>query len=187
MPMSIPALPRPTLGRSLAAALLLAAIACSGGDATAPSIGPTLSPAPSHAAAPQGQSASALGQLVACSRREPVTGSAVIGPRGGVVVAGRNTLIVPPGALREPVLITATVSADTVALVRFAPHGLQFRTPAGLVLDSEGCGIPDGAAPAVVYVDDAGTVLERIEAYFSPRWHAVAAPIEHFSGYAIAF
>jgi len=121
---------------------------------------------------------------LACSRREAQVGSAVIGPSGGHLIVGRNHLIVPPGALTAPTLITATVPAETIASIHFEPEGLQFKKPAGLVLDSTGCAEPSDH-PSILYLDDNGNVLERIDAFYSNWWHAVAAPINHFSVYAI--
>jgi hypothetical protein len=103
-----------------------------------------------------------------------------------VLVVGDNLLIIPPGALTRRVVITGTVVADTVAMIQFEPEGLQFRKPAGLVLDATGCDI-DSDTPDIVYVGEGGQVLERIEARYSNAWRTVAAPIEHFSGYAIAW
>lgn len=188
---------------ALVAALALAIFACRGSDATAP-----------HARAPvpaldehhdgheddrgdlewhipganlpddNDRARSAEAQLLACARREARTNSAVIGPSGGTLFVGANRLVVPAGALTEPTLITGTVPADTIAAIHFEPQGLQFRKPAGLVLDAEGCRRP-GDHPNVLYLDDSSNVLERIEAVYSSWWRTVAAPITHFSVYAI--
>jgi hypothetical protein len=124
------------------------------------------------------------GQVLACSRREAQTGSAVIGPNGGTLVVGNNQLIIPPGALQEETRITGTVPADTIASIHFEPEGLRFRKPAGLQLDATGCARAEGQ-PSILYLDDNGNVLEKIDAVYSNWWHSVAAPIEHFSVYAI--
>jgi hypothetical protein len=124
---------------------------------------------------------------VVCARRAPVTGSGVFGPRGGVLVIGASRLIIPGGALHDTVTITATSAGDTTSTVSFQPEGLHFAKPAGLVLSSAGCSIPDEGAPSIVYLAPNGTVLETIPAHYDPHWKAVAAPIVHFSGYAIAF
>ena len=130
------------------------------------------------------QPQTANAQPLVCSRREAQVGSGVIGPSGGQLIVGRNRLIVPAGALTQPTLITATVPADTIASIHFEPEGLQFKKPAGLVLDSNGCADPSNS-PSILYLDDNGNVLERIDAFYSNWWHAVAAPISHFSVYAI--
>ena len=124
------------------------------------------------------------GQVLACSRRAAQTGSAIIGPNGGTLVVGNNQLIIPPGALEEETLITGTVPSDTIASIHFEPEGLRFRKPAGLQLDASGCQRADGQ-PSILYLDEHGNVLEKIDAVYSNWWHSVAAPIQHFSVYAI--
>lgn len=131
--------------------------------------------------------ASSNARLVHCLRRESASASAVIGSSGGIVAIGNNALIVPPGALHTPVLITATVVEGDAAALRFAPHGLTFARPAGLVIDAAGCDLPAGTAPTIVYLDDTGHEIERLASFYSPSWKAVAAPVSHFSIYAIAF
>jgi hypothetical protein len=124
------------------------------------------------------------GRLVACEQRIAAADSAVIGPSGGTLRVGNNDLVVPPGALTQSILLRGEVPADTVASIRLSPEGLVFRRPAGLVLDAAGCSDPGGAAK-VLYLDDAGNVLEEIDAYYDPSWKRVAAPINHFSRYAL--
>jgi hypothetical protein len=113
-----------------------------------------------------------------------VADSALIGPAGGTLRVGNNELVVPPGALLESVMLRGEVPADTVASIRFSPEGLTFHRPAGLVLDAQGCTDP-GSAAKILYLDDAGNVLEEIDAYYAPWWKRVAAPINHFSRYAL--
>jgi hypothetical protein len=129
-------------------------------------------------------SQSSNGHVLACSRRQAQTGSAIIGPSGGTLVVGKNKLIVPPGALLQPTLISGTVPADTIASIHFEPEGLRFRRPAGLQLDATGCEKAIGQ-PSILYLDENGNILEKIDAVYTNWWHAVAAPIEHFSVYAI--
>jgi hypothetical protein len=126
----------------------------------------------------------APGRLVACERREAAVDSALIGPSGGTLRVGTNELVVPAGALLEPVMLRGEVPDDTVASIRLFPEGLVFRKSAGLVLDTQGCADP-GSAPRVFYLDDAGSVLEEIEAEYFPKWNRVAAPINHFSRHAL--
>ena len=142
-----------------------------------------------HAMSPGGAAAdaSAPGQVVACSAHEVEVGSAIIGPAGGTLVVGDSRLVVPPGAILQPTLISGTIPDTNVAIIEFQPTGLHFHKPAGLQLDVSGCNPPATGSPAVVYVDENGTPHEQIPAVFSNSWHTVAAPIEHFSGYAFAF
>jgi hypothetical protein len=125
--------------------------------------------------------------LVACTKRATFSDSGEFGPNGGTLWIGRNRLIIPPGALSERVTLSGTIVGDTVAFLQFQPEGLHFKKPAGLVLDAAGCTLPQDDAPDVVYIDDSGAITEQIRATYNNAWHTVAAPIEHFSGYAIAF
>ena len=154
--------------------------ACGTGDVAAPTLRLGVSgPGPSY-----GASATAAGRLVACERRNPAADSALIGPSGGTLRVGNNELVVPPGALLETVMLRGAVPSDTIASIRLYPEGLTFHRAAGLVLDSQGCADP-GSTAKILYLDDAGNVLEEIEAYYTPWWKRVAAPINHFSRYAL--
>lgn len=127
--------------------------------------------------------------LVRCEKHPTWVGSAEIGPSGGQLLVGTSRVIVPPGALNKKVFITATMPEGEFITIRFEfqPHGLEFKKPAGLVLNASGCDIPDWSAPNIVYLSETGEILEYIESYYSHHWHTVAAPIWHFSGYAIAW
>jgi hypothetical protein len=122
-----------------------------------------------------------------CSPHGAVSASGVFGPAGGTLLFGNSRLIIPGGALRDTVTISATIPEGRSSSVEFAPHGLQFMKSAGLVLSAASCELANPLAPAVVYLAPDGTVLEYIEAVYDPRWRTIAAPIDHFSGYAIAF
>ena len=122
-----------------------------------------------------------------CQTREALASSAEIGPRGGVLRLGGSRLVVPPGALRTSVRITATRRGDASGAVDFQPDGLRFHKPAGLVLSASGCETPPDGEAAVVHLGPQGEILETIAASFDRRRDEVAAPITHFSGYAIAF
>lgn len=185
--------------------LLIAAAAlagCNASDATAPAaasprLAAPASQAPSFTIDPDdlhdghvvpgsignAGSAPATGQQtrLACNIVAPLSGSATIGPEGGLLYVGRNLLIVPPGALTQPVTLSGTVPTGNQFLIDFQPHGLQFKKPAGLVLDMSSC----GTAPNVVYLDEQGGILQRITAIFSNWWHVIAAPLDHFSTYAV--
>ncbi|HET6701545.1 MAG TPA: hypothetical protein VFH14_07070 [Gemmatimonadaceae bacterium] len=155
-------------------------IACGTGDVTSTS--PQLNA--QHRGEQFGLSAMMPGRLVACEQRTAAADSAFIGPSGGTLRVGNNELVVPPGAVTEGVMLRGEVPADTVASIRLFPEGLVFRRPAGLALDAAGCANP-GEAAKVLYLDDADNVLEEIDAYYDPSWKRVAAPINHFSRYAL--
>jgi hypothetical protein len=125
------------------------------------------------------------GQLtpINCSPKDSSYGSALIGASGGDLIIGPHRLIVPPGALTQPTLISGTVPAGKPFQIDLQPHGLTFKKAAGLVLDASSC----VAVPDIVYLIDGITPSDPIEATYSNWWHTIAAPIWHFSGYAVAF
>ena len=125
--------------------------------------------------------------IVACTSRKAVESSGRFGPGGGVLAFGDSRLIIPGGALHDTVTISATPRGDGTSTVDFTPSGLHFYKPVGLILDAADCALKPGDVPSVVYLDDAGQIRETIAAFYDPHWKAVAAPIEHFSAYAIAF
>lgn len=122
-----------------------------------------------------------------CAPHAASVESGVFGPGGGTLYFAGSRLIIPGGALRDTVTISATIPEGASSSVEFAPHGLQFLKPAGLVLNTASCELANPLAPAVVYLAPDGSVLQYIEAVFDPHWRTIAAPIDHFSGYAIAF
>ena len=147
------------------------------------------SPTPSRMASelrgglPSAHAASARG----CQTHVASTDSGVFGPQGGTLRFGTSMLIIPAGALRDTVTISATIPEGDSSRVEFRPQGLQFMKAAGLLLDTSGCSLGDAVAPTVVYLSEDGAILETIPAVYDPHWHTIAAPIHHFSGYAIAF
>ena len=70
---------------------------------------------------------------------------------------------------------------------RLEPSGLRFARPARLTLSYAHCGLPPllGLA-AIVQVDDALRILEVLPSQLLPG-REIAAPLEHFSNYAVAW
>jgi hypothetical protein len=172
---------------SLAAAILLPLAACQVADLSAPA-----GRLPPEAVAAdrddvQRRSARHAPAPIACRAGEMLVASARIGPRGGVLQIGGSSLVIPDGALRSSVRISATRRADASGTIDFQPDGLRFHKPAMLVLSATDCETPTDGLAAVVHLGDQGEILETIAASFDRRWNEVAAPITHFSGYAIAF
>jgi hypothetical protein len=120
-----------------------------------------------------------------------------IGPEGGEIEVGRNWLIVPRGALRERVSITAVAPSDTVAMIRFRPEGLRFLATALLVAAYDNCRIPKGVTPRIALVTNLFAVIEFLAPGESmlPKWFAkkgkghrrVVGQLQHFSNYAVAW
>ena len=180
---------RKTVSSLLAATLVCGALLGCGGDPA------SLSPlTPSGTASSyRGGVATANGNsglsfhATNCETKWTANASGVFGPQGGTLIFGTSRLIIPGGALRDTVTITATIPDGDNKRVEFQPHGLQFAKPAGLLLDTSGCSMDGQLAPNVVYLSETGVVLETILASYDPHWHTIAAAIWHFSGYAIAF
>lgn len=119
---------------------------------------------------------------LACNIVSPLYGQATIGSNGGILYIGQNALIIPPGALTKTVVVSGTVDAGNSFKIDFQPHGLQFKKPAGLIIDASSCNnVPNN----VVYLDEQGGIAQRITAIFSNWWHLIAAPLDHFSTYMI--
>ena len=164
-----------------AAVSLIAALACSVADPIAPAS--VFSP---DAASPD-RTAQLHPTLVPCSATHALAASAVVGPQGGVLRFGASRLVVPAGALRSNVRITATPRGGPGGTIDFRPEGLRFQRPVTLVLSAASCSIPTAGVPEIVYVGVHGRILETIGATYDRRWNEVVGPIVHFSGYAIAF
>jgi hypothetical protein len=179
-------MPRSTPFSVFAIALACSVITACGGESAQQDVltSPHPTSASRDATAPKGKAAVSA---TSCATRINSVNSGVFGPAGGTLTFGTSRLIIPGGALRDTVTITATIPDGDVSRVEFQPHGLQFAKPAGLQLDTTGCSVDDQVAPNVVYLSETGEVLETIEAVYDPRWHTIAATIWHFSGYAIAF
>ena len=164
--------------------------ACTGGDSVDPPSGAlsTTDASASHVASIPGAKGApriiqTIGGMKGCTARGAQFGTAVIGPSGGELVVGPHRLIVPPGALTQAVEISGTAPEGALSSIILEPHGLQFKKPAGLILDVGNCtDVPD-----VVYINELGIISDPIPAIYSTWWHTIAAPIDHFSGYAVAF
>jgi len=173
----------------LAAAALSSGIGCAGTDTTSPT-----RLAKSGASADKGSvQPGSVGAphiitngagLIGCTPRDPQYGTATIGSNGGELVIGPHRLIIPPGALQQTVEVSGTIVEDSPnPRIDLEPHGLQFKKPAGLILDASNCtDVPD-----IVYINEIGVVSDPILAVYSNWWHTIAAPINHFSGYMVAF
>jgi len=137
--------------------------------------------------------------LVSCRPLPYDSVTRTIGPEGGELEVGRNWLVIPQGALRDPVSITAVAPSDTVAMVRFRPEGLRFLSTALLVLTYDNCRIPRPATPRIALVTDSYRVIEFLtSAAASPSDHRlpkghqeghrrVIGELHHFSNYAVAW
>lgn len=130
-------------------------------------------------------SAARSARVAVCLPRGPEVARATIGPNGGVLRVGSSFLFVPRGALAQNTVIEGSVAAGDLSAIHFQPSGLVFSRPARLLLDAGGCTLPASTPPAILYLAPEGSVAERISATYYKLWGWVAAPISHFSQYAI--
>lgn len=124
--------------------------------------------------------------LLSCQEQQYAVTSQTVGPWGGTIRVGKHTLVIPRGALRSYVRIKAEQMRGPTNSVRFSPEGLQFQKPAVLTLNYQNCKNID-VPKAVVYTTDQLEVLQILRSLDILRLRIIAAPIDHFSRYAVAY
>lgn len=145
--------------------------------------------------------------LVWCSPVAYDSVEQVIGPAGGVLVAGSHVLFVDSLALSAPVTITAVAPSDTVRWVRFGPDGLSFQPGvhgfgAIVATNLDDCKLRRNKTARVAQVNDAFSVVEylheptvaadslviqrfRTDSGWTSYW--AFGKLQHFSNYAVAW
>lgn len=124
--------------------------------------------------------------LLTCTPMAADSAARTIGPEGGVIAAGPDTLTIPAGALADTVTITAVAPSDTVNRVVFGPQGLTFLQPASLTMGYANCGVL-GTGLQIAYTNDELEILELLPSILDLTTQTVTAQIGHFSDYAIAW
>jgi len=138
--------------------------------------------------------------LVPCSALPDQSVTEVIGPEGGKISVGPHMLLIPPGALKRRVSITAQVhfrprgltgkAGLQVNAVGFKPK-LKFETPAYLLMSYANCDpayLTSLLPKQIVYSNAALNIILEDEASDDyPDAKLVAAWIDHFSSYAVAW
>jgi hypothetical protein len=125
-------------------------------------------------------------EILRCQPQPYAADAEVIGPNGGVLHIGPHSLVVPKGALDREVLLVGSAPTSSRVEVKFGPHGLQFESSALLVLSYDHCMRPDNFTYRIVYVEN-GRVQEFPPSKDDKTLKKVAAKIDHFSGYMIAY
>jgi hypothetical protein len=129
-----------------------------------------------------------LGSLLQCSPLPYDSVTQTIGPEGGTLQVGPHTLSVPPGALAEPVSITAVAPSSSVRSVRFEPSGLTFGQPAALTMSYANCGPLTTLYPKrIAYTTDHLEILSYLASFDNWPTLTVTGQLEHFSTYAVAW
>jgi len=126
--------------------------------------------------------------LLRCAALPADSVSQTIGPEGGALQVGPHTLSVPPGALAEPVTISAVAPSGTARSVRFEPSGLTFGQPVALTMSYEDCGLLWIFLPKrIAYTTDLLEILSYVVSVDHWRTRTVTGYLEHFSTYAVAW
>jgi hypothetical protein len=124
--------------------------------------------------------------LLVCQEQRYAVTYETIGPKGGTINIGKHTLVIPKGALGSKVRIKAEQMRGPTNSVRFSPEGLQFEKQAVLALNYENCQ-NTGVPKSVVYTTEKFEILEILRSLDLLRRKTIAAPIDHFSRYAVAY
>jgi hypothetical protein len=113
--------------------------------------------------------------------------SAWIGPKGGILRAGRHYLKVPPNALNARTHITMEVPSGSLNRVVFQPEGLVFNRAAlpHLVMSYSNCSVVPGFEQKVAYVNESLRILETPPSVSDPQSSTVDARLSHFSEYVL--
>lgn len=125
-------------------------------------------------------------RLLSCSTQPQVRTTQVVGSNGGVILVGTHRLVIPAGALKQEITITAEQVPGRVNSVRFLPEGLRFERPAFLSLSYSNCSRLL-LLKRVVYVDELLKILELLPSLDNRNERTVTGTIRHFSRYAVAW
>ena len=124
--------------------------------------------------------------LLVCSAQPYAVTKKTIGPEGGKIDVGSHSLVIPSGALSKQTTITAEQLTGQTNSVRFSPEGLRFEKPAALTMSYKNC-LVVLLPKRIVYTNENLKVLEVLWSLDLFNKRTVAAPIDHFSRYAVAF
>jgi hypothetical protein len=106
---------------------------------------------------------------------------------GGVITTGRHTLIIPPGALTNDVVITLKDVSGTKGYVccEALPEGLKFQKAVDLITDI--CDLEDPLGYTVYWVMSPGQLNEAwidVHGRLTLNGQGLVVPLHHFSTYA---
>lgn len=129
------------------------------------------------------------------------SGSGVVGTKGGIVAVGATSspaygsmLIIPAGALTQPVEIKITAAPSSVSLpgdpaavvVRFEPAGLRFQTAIALGLSYARRSGANPASLKIVHYDPAtGATTDLPSVTVDAQSQILFAATDHFSHFAL--
>jgi hypothetical protein len=187
-----------SFSRSFVSLLFMSLVASSCGDPSSAAFDPA-------GPALEAGRAKPAGTLLVCAPTSYDSVTKVIGPAGGVIVAGGHVLIVDSMALLTPVSITAIAPPHFLNLVRFRPEGLKFRIGVNgfgaiAATSVDDCGVHPNQVLRVVNITDALAIKEymapvsttdslvvvtKYKSVLGDLW--VGGLLRHFSDYAVAY
>jgi len=127
-----------------------------------------------------------LSVLTPCREQPYATAAAWIGPKGGMLKAGKHVLKVPVGALSTTVWIRMQAPSSTFNRVVFDPEGLTFKYPANLTMSYSNCLVVPGTEQQIVYLNDQFRIIETTPSETNPVTQTVTGQVSHFSDYALS-
>ena len=127
-----------------------------------------------------------LGDLLTCQSLPYKVTTMVVGSEGNTIVVGQNRLVIPRGALRQKVTITAEQMSGSVNSVRFSPEGLKFDKSAQLTMSYQNC-VVVLKAKRIAYTTELLKILDLLPSSDSFGTKTVTSPVDHFSRYAVSY
>jgi hypothetical protein len=130
-------------------------------------------------------------RLVVCPTRHELSASAVVGPDGGHFRVGKHAVVIPAGAIAEPVELTVTAPAGRYLALDVTATGSEhyrFEQPITITMDYSRCDRRDlrRGGIGVWYLDEDGTPSENMAAH-RDGGYAVTFTTTHLSTYALAY
>jgi hypothetical protein len=130
-------------------------------------------------------------RLVVCPTRNELSASAVVGAGGGRFRVGGHAVVIPAGAITEPVELTVTAPAGRHLALDVSAAGSEhytFQRPIAITLDFSRCQRRDlrAGAMTVWYLDADGTPRERMPVR-SGSGSSLTFSTDHLSTYALAY
>jgi hypothetical protein len=124
------------------------------------------------------------GSRTATSAPSTETTVMVSAAAGGLVTAGRYSVMIPPGALPADTWITVRAKeADGTVGCELLPHGLVFAVPVTLSMNLTGTSYA-GTTPVTIYWYDTSKGLwVDVGGSMNPATTQVSTPLPHFSDY----
>jgi hypothetical protein len=128
-----------------------------------------------------------LTEFTYCAPQTYAVASGVIGPTGGLLKAGKHRLWVPPGALKDPVLITMEIPSGYTNRVVLRPAGLKFNRDylPHLVMSYTDCSVKDASSQRIAYINEKLGTIEPAPTEPDPSSMTVDGSLAYFPDYLL--